>query len=74
MIYRQAAIDEALTFIVEYCGAAFDEDMQENLAQRLMLLPSAQPEPCDFCEHNGFGKICQYCHAKRRTDGSAEID
>lgn len=44
-IERQAAINETLSFIVEYCGAAFDEDMQNKLYQRLILLPSAQPEP-----------------------------
>ena len=41
-ISRQAAIDAALTFIVEYCGAAFDEDMQKMLCERLDALPSAQ--------------------------------
>ena len=45
LIDRQMAIDEALLFLVEYCGAAFDEDMQNKLYQRLILLPSAQPEP-----------------------------
>ena len=38
------AIDAALTFLVEYCGAAFDEDMQKMLCERLNALPSAQPE------------------------------
>lgn len=42
-IYRQAAIDAALTYLVEYCGAAFDEDMQRMLKERLDSLPSAQP-------------------------------
>ena len=44
LIDRQAAIDAALTFIVEYCGAAFDEDMQKMLCERLGELPSAEPE------------------------------
>ena len=45
LISRQAAINEVLSFLVEYCGAAFDEDMQNKLYQRLILLPSAEPEP-----------------------------
>jgi len=44
LISRQAAIDAALTFIVEYCGAAFDEDMQKMLCERLDALPSAKPQ------------------------------
>ena len=42
LISRQAAIDAALTYLVEYCGAAFDEDMQRMLKERLDSLPSAQ--------------------------------
>ena len=44
LISRQAAIDAALTFIIEYCGAAFDEDMQKMLCERLVALPSAEPK------------------------------
>ena len=44
LIDRQKAIDAALTFIVEYCGAAFDEDMQKMLCERLGDIPSADPE------------------------------
>ena len=44
-ISRQTAIDEVLLFMVEYCGAAFDEDMQSKMKQRLENLPSAQPAP-----------------------------
>ena len=44
VISRQVAIDAALSFIVEYCGAAFDEDMQMQLKQRLEDLPSVQPK------------------------------
>lgn len=44
LIECQAAINEVLSFLVEYCGAAFDEDMQNKLYQRLILLPSAQPD------------------------------
>lgn len=43
-ISRQAAVDAALSFIVEYCGAAFDEDMQMKLKQRLEELPFVQPD------------------------------
>lgn len=44
LINREDAIDTALTFLVEYCGAAFDEDMQKILCERLDALPSAEPE------------------------------
>lgn len=43
LIRRKDAIDAALTFLVEYCGAAFDEDMQKMLCERLDALPSAEP-------------------------------
>ena len=44
LIDRQAAIKTVLTYLVEYCGAAFDEDMQRTLKERLDPLPSAEPE------------------------------
>lgn len=44
LISRKAAIDTALTFLVEYCGAAFDEDMQKRMFERLNALPSAEPK------------------------------
>lgn len=44
LIERQAAIETTLTFLVEYCGAAFDGDMQRMLKDRLDSLLSAQPE------------------------------
>lgn len=47
-IYRQVAIDAALSFMVEYCGAAFDEDMQTKMKQRLEDLPSAQSKDNDY--------------------------
>lgn len=43
-ISRQAAIQTALEFIVEYLGGAFDEDLQKKLMERMNALPSAQPE------------------------------
>lgn len=43
LIRREDAIDAALIFIVEYCGAAFDYDMQKMLCDRLNALPSAEP-------------------------------
>jgi len=50
LISRQDAIETALTYIVEYCGAAFNEDMQMALKERLDSLPPAQPDwqwiPC----------------------------
>ena len=44
LIYLEDAIKEALSFLVEYCGAAFDEEMQKQLCQRLEQIPSAEPE------------------------------
>lgn len=46
LISRQAAIETALTYLVEYCGAAFDEDIQRGLKKRLDAIPSAQSELC----------------------------
>ena len=43
LIERQAAVDEALTFFIEYLGGAFDEDSQRLLAQKMNALPSAEP-------------------------------
>lgn len=43
-IRRQDAINAALTFLVEYCGAAFDEHMQTMLCDRLDALPSVEPK------------------------------
>lgn len=62
-ISRQSAIEAALTFIVEYCGAAFDDDMQKMLCERLDALPSAEPEiiRCKDCMHyvkdHGWNRI-----------------
>lgn len=42
LIDRQAAIQTALEFIIEYLGGAFDEDFQKKLIERMSLLPSAQ--------------------------------
>ena len=44
LIRRKDAIDVALTFLVEFYGAALDEDMQKMLYERLDALPSARPE------------------------------
>lgn len=50
LIDRQAAIQTALEFIIEYLGDAFDEDFQKKLIERMSLLPSVQSElgwiPC----------------------------
>lgn len=43
LIERQAAVDKSLTFFIEYLGGAFDEDGQRLLAQKMNLLPSAEP-------------------------------
>ena len=63
LISRQAAIEAALTYLVEYCGAAFDEDMQRMLKERLDSLPSAQPEPHEGHWIGGDGSyICSECN------------
>ena len=67
LISRQAAIDAALTYLVEYCGAAFDEDMQRMLKERLDSLPSAQPEqrwiPCSEMLPEAPGFVNCTCHS-----------
>ena len=45
LISRQAAIQTALEFIVEYLGGAFDENLQKKMIERMNALPSTQPEP-----------------------------
>ena len=78
LIRRKDAIDAALTFLVEYCGAAFDEDMQKMLCERLDDIPSAEPEltakvkegwglaMCCSCEKRVFpyDKYCSHCGAR----------
>lgn len=44
LIDRQAAIEAAVEYLVEYCGGAFDEEMQNGLIEILNVLPSAEPE------------------------------
>ena len=44
LISRQAAIDAALEFFVEFLGGAFHEDDQKILMKRMNELPSTQPE------------------------------
>lgn len=63
MIERQAAIDAALTFIIEYCGAAFDEDMQKMLCERFDALPSAEPKKGKWIEFSPKAIYeCSLCH------------
>ena len=66
LIKRQDAIDAALTFLVEYCGAAFDEDMQKMLCERLDALPSVEvPErkTGEWLPHPGEREwdVCSVC-------------
>ena len=72
LIRRKDAKDAALTFIVEYCGAAFDEDMQKMLCERLGALPSAEPEwkTGKWIEDGYYGLpcVCSYCG----TEGKRE--
>jgi hypothetical protein len=44
LVSRRAATDTALEFIVEYLGGAFDENLQKKLLDRMLELPSAEPE------------------------------
>ena len=50
LISRQAALDEALTFFVEYLGGAFDEDSQMLLAQRMNSISFADITETELCE------------------------
>ena len=43
LIERQAAIDAALAYFVEFLGGAFHEDEQKRLVKIFNNLPSAQP-------------------------------
>ena len=61
VISRQAAIETALTYLVEYCGAAFDEDMQRMLKERLNSLPSAQSETTHMFEGSIKDSLFFYC-------------
>ena len=61
VISRQAAIETALTYLVEYCGAAFDENMQRMLKERLDSLPSAQSETTHMFEGSIKDSLFFYC-------------
>lgn len=59
LIDREQAIKVALTYLVEYCGAAFDEDMQKGLEAKLNRLPTVDAVPvvrCRDCKHHHFDK------------------
>ena len=45
LIRRQAAIDVALNFFVEFLGGAFHENCQKEMIARFQRLPSVQPKP-----------------------------
>ena len=75
LISRQAAIDAALTYLVEYCGAAFDEDMQRMLKERLDSLPSAQQWiPCSeklpYAEYGESDTVLTTCGYRDVEDTS----
>ena len=70
LIDRQAAIDASVEYLVEYCGGAFDEEMQNGLKERLDVLPSAEPEPeldewCTDCKEYDQERHC--CPRFRRV-------
>lgn len=68
LISRQQAIETALTYLVEYCGAAFDEDMQRMLKDQLDSLPSAQPVlTCKGCKYDYYEYAgCRNCLRRER--------
>lgn len=88
LIRREDAIDAALTFLVEYCGAEFDEDMQKMLCDRIKDLPSAEPKwlkispagiyECSECHQNVMtGDIeeyhfCHHCGARMDAERNEE--
>lgn len=63
-IYRQAAIDELKQRLDGDYVDAYD------YLEYLKQMPSAQPEPCEFCKHNDTSDdvACLRCRAERRTD------
>lgn len=68
LISREAAIDEALMFFIEYLGGAFDEDSQRLLAQRMNLLPSAEPVNKDAISREGLLKSWDELSIRGRTE------
>ena len=50
LVSRQAAIQTVLEYMVEYLGAAFDEDFQKKLMKQMKDLPSALPEIIHCCD------------------------
>ena len=72
LINREVAIDEVLTFFVEYCGGAFDEDNQRLLAQRMNSLPSVditETEVCQKCQET-IGRVLANSKGINETDRS----
>jgi DNA-directed RNA polymerase subunit RPC12/RpoP len=51
LISRQEAIETALEYQVEYCGAAFDKKMQEGMIKKLKDIPSAESVKREECEY-----------------------
>jgi len=82
LISRQAAIQTALEFIVEYLGGAFDEDFQKELMERMSAIPPAQPERLtddDFetirIHLNAYkGKLCNQQRWKEAEEYQRIID
>lgn len=58
LISRQAASKFVLAFMVEYCGAAFDEYMQRGIEKAIAIIPSIEPEiiRCKDCTNFTQGK------------------
>lgn len=72
LISRQAALDGVKTLH----DVAWKNWHEPTLSANVVLdmigeLPSAQPEPCNFCKHNDVADdvICLRCPAERREDG-----
>lgn len=86
LIYRQAAIQTALEFIVEYLDGAFDDDFQKKLMERMNNLPSAQPTQSNtpnaltaldcISRHAALDECLELAEARRNwgtEEGQAEI-
>ena len=66
LIFRQDAIDVALTFFVEFLGGAFHENDQRKLIELYEQLPSVESEqvnPCTICQEFD----CYGCKFRRTT-------
>ena len=62
LIDREQAINTVLGYLVEYCGAAFDEDMQKGLEAKFNRLPSLSTPSIGFCAWCKYREENGYCN------------